>query len=158
MASRPLPPVGFRFNVNFFDATTGTPFTQRDGPDACFQSVSGIRVEFDVDTVNDGSNARYVQKLPKKPNFPNLVLKRGLYVDSAIFAWFNGLLSNANVEVQPLDVEVNLVNEVGDTLLNVRFIKAWPSKWEISDFNAMESSLVLETLELTYQYFQFIQA
>ena len=154
MAKRPLPPVGFRFNVNFFYGGTSDPFTLRDGPDACFQSISGISVEFESETVPDGANARYVQKLPKKPIFPNLVLKRGLLMGSEIFNWVNGMLTHSNVEFQPLNVEVNLINESGDSLLNVLFVNAWPSKWSISDFNAMESSVVIETLELTYQYFQ----
>jgi len=154
MANRPLPPVGFRFNVHFYDSATGGPYTQRDGPDACFQKVSGISVEFGNESVTDGNNARFVQKLPNKPIFPNLVLERGLLYNSDIFKWMNDTLTNNNVAFQPLDIEVQLTNENGDTLMNIRFVKAWPSKWSITDFNAMESSVVLETFELSYQYFK----
>lgn len=156
MARRPTPPVGFHFNVKFYDSTTGQPFTQREGPDACFQAISGISVEFESETVQDGANARYVQKLPKKPVFPNLGLKRGFLVESEIFNWLNQTLTNSEVKFKPLDVEINLVNETGTSLLNVRFIKAWPRKWALSDFDAMTSGLVIETMELTYQYFRII--
>ncbi|MEM6696895.1 MAG: phage tail protein [Bacteroidota bacterium] len=156
MAKRTLPPVGFRFNVNFF-YSDGSPFTERNGSDACFQSVSGISVEYETETVNEGANTRNNQKLPKKPTFPNLVLKRGILLDSAILNWLNLTTLNSQVEFEPLDVEVNLMNDEGDTLFNVRFVGAWPSKWSISDFNAMESGLVMETLELTYKYFRFIK-
>lgn len=157
MAKRSLPPTGYRFGVNFYSGGTSNLFATRDGPDAYFQSISGISVEFETETVNDGANARYVQKLPKKPIFPNLTLKRGVLLNSDILDWVNGMLTNSKVEFEPLDVEVNLMNEEGESLLNIRFIQAWPCKWSISDFNAMESSIVMETLELSYQYFKLIK-
>lgn len=154
MPQQSIPPVGFRFNVNFFSG--GTPFTERDGPDAYFQEVSGISVEFESETVTDGANSRFVQMLPKKPVYPKLGLKRGVLINSNIFRWVTDTLSNAIVEFEPLDVEINLLNESAESILHVRFVNAWPSKWAISDFNAMDSSIVIETFELTYQYFKII--
>ncbi|MEM7373498.1 MAG: phage tail protein [Bacteroidota bacterium] len=157
MGNRSLTPVGFRFDLTFFDSETSERFTDADGPDACFQTVSGIGVEFESETVQDGANARFVQQLPKRPMFPNLGLKRGFLMESKIFQWFNETLSNSEVAFQPLDVELNLKNEAGESLLNMRFVKAWPKKWSLSDFDAMSSNLVIESLELTYQYFRIIK-
>lgn len=157
MAIRTTPPVGFRFAVKFYDSITGMPFTKREGPDACFQSVSGISVEFESETVQDGANARFVQKLPKKPIYPNLGMKRGFLVESEIFNWLNEALTNSEVRFRPLDVEVNLINESGESLLNVWFTKAWLQKWSLSDFDAMTSGLVIESIEMTYQYFRIIK-
>ncbi len=157
MADRTLPPVGFRFEVKFYYSDTKGLFIDQNGPDATFMEIGGLGVEFESETVEDGANARHVQQLPKKPVFPNLVLKRGLLIHSEIFDWFNSMLIGSTVEVIPLDVEVNLTNEEGNTLMSFLFAKAWPKKWSISDFNANESSIVMETVELTYQYFQIIK-
>lgn len=157
MATRSIPPVGFRFNINFFFGGTPTPFTGREGPDAYFQSVSGISVEFESEPVQDGANSTFVQVLPKKPIYPKLVLKRGVLINSEIFKWITDQLGNASVTFQPLDVEVSLLNENSESILNFRFSQAWPSKWSLSDFNAMESGVVIETLELVYQYFKIHQ-
>ncbi len=153
MARSSLPPVGFRFELKFFESETQAPFIDSEGPDACFQEVSGMSVEFEVESVADGASPS-VPKLPKKPVFPDLVLKRGLLLESKILSWIFTLLEDSQMEVTPLDVEVSLKNEEGQPLLNFRFYKAWPKKWGISDFNAMDSGLVIETLELSYEYFK----
>ena len=33
------------------------------------------------------------------------------------------------------------------------FINAWPVKWSISDLKATENAILIETLELSYDYF-----
>jgi len=33
-------------------------------------------------------------------------------------------------------------------------IDAWPKKWSVSDFNAQENSIVVETIDLSYKYFK----
>ena len=153
MPRNSLPPVGFRFDLKFFDARTKAPYVATDEPDASFQEVSGLSVDFEVQTVKDG-NLPTVLKLPVKPVFPDLVLKRGLLLETQILTWIFSLLRDSSMQVQPLELELSLKNEVGDPLINFRFFNAWPKKWSLGDFNAMESSLVIETLELSYQSFE----
>jgi len=158
MAKLHVPPVSFRFEVKFYhsDPAKGA-FVDSDDPDARFQEVSGLSVEFETEEAEDGANARYVQRLPKKPKFRNLVLKRGLLLNSKIFNWFNDLLTNSDLQIVPLNAVVSLKNEESQTLLKFTFVKAWPQKWALSDLNAMQSELAIETIELTYQYFQINQ-
>jgi len=33
-------------------------------------------------------------------------------------------------------------------------IQAYPLKWSVSDFKASDNSIVVETIELAYQYFE----
>lgn len=157
MARQDNPTVGFRFSVNFTDPETNGPYLEQDGDDACFQKVSGISVEFETETVTDGNNTRFVQKLPKKPIFPNLVLERGLLLNSGLLHWIKSTLDNNQVDFKPLNADVKLRNELGEPLMQFRFINAWPVKWTLTDFNAMESSIVMETFELTYQYMTFLE-
>ncbi|MEM8901563.1 MAG: phage tail protein [Bacteroidota bacterium] len=148
-----LPPVGFRFDLKFFDSKTKAPFIEGDGPDGSFQSVSGISIEFEVQNVKEGSSPA-VPKAPMKPIFPDLVLSRGVLLESKILNWVFTLIKDAKMVVTPLDLELTLKNDQGDPLMQFKFFRTWPRKWSISDFNAMESNLVIETLELAYEYFE----
>lgn len=139
------PPVGFHFSVSF-DATV----TDNDG-DARFQSVGGLNVELETETVKEGGENRFVHSLPVRTKYPNLVLKRGMLANSKLINWcidsFNSL------EIKPADLNVSLLNENHEPLKTWKLKHAWPVKWEVGDFNAEENKLVVETIELTYQYF-----
>jgi phage tail-like protein len=56
-------------------------------------------------------------------------------------------------EFMPSDINVILMNEKGDPLRAWNVVHAIPKKWLVSDFNSNESSVVIETMELTYRYF-----
>jgi phage tail-like protein len=53
-------------------------------------------------------------------------------------------------------VQVSLLNEQHQPLKTWKIVNAWPKKWTVSDFNAQENSLVVETLELSYSYYTII--
>ena len=160
MANSIAHPTCFRFSVNFHfgltDLIEDLVFQQND-PDASFQEVSGLSVEYETQIVKDGAIAQFPKKLPVRANYADLVLKRGIIRNSKILNWIISTLGNAQVQIKPANVEVNLLNERGEVILNFHFINAWPKKWSISDFNSMESSLVIETLVLTYDYLKINQ-
>jgi phage tail-like protein len=54
-------------------------------------------------------------------------------------------------------VSVKLLNEEHQPLLAWNVVKAYPTKWAVSDFNASNNAVVVETLQLTYQSFTVIQ-
>lgn len=138
------PPVAFHFLVNFDLKDTGAQ-------EVAFQEVSGISAELEMETYKEGGENRFVHKLPNRTNYPDLVLKRGLLVNSAIRKWIE--LAIYNLEIQPIDVVVKILNEEHEPLQSYAFVNAYPKKWSISDLNAQSSSLVIESMELSYQYF-----
>jgi len=48
---------------------------------------------------------------------------------------------------------VSLLNEQHQPIKTWQIHRAWPKKWSVSDFNAKENSVVVETLELSYSHF-----
>ncbi len=48
------------------------------------------------------------------------------------------------------------MNPEGQALRMWSIIKAYPIKWDPGDFNAEESKIVIESIELTYNYFTII--
>lgn len=139
------PPVGFHFKVEFSDVS-------KSDNDTRFQSVSGLSVEFDVETYKEGGENRFEHALPGRTKYPDLVLKRGYLVkDSDVFKWCNKAFQQR--EFQPANIIISLLNENHEPLKTWNIVGAWPKKWSVSEFNAESNSLVIETLELRYQYF-----
>jgi phage tail-like protein len=148
MAAKPsaggyYPPVGFHFKVEFVGLGNDN--------DVRFQSVSGLSVEYDVETFKEGGENRFDHKLPGRTKYPDLSLKRGLLTESAVIRWCLEAFQNRVFE--PRSVNVTLLNEEHQPLKTWRVVRAWPKKWAVSDFNAQENSIVVETLELSYSHF-----
>ncbi len=138
------PPVGFHFKVEF-----DIPGIANN--DFRFREVSGISLELEEEAVNEGGENRFVHKLPSRARYPDLVLKRGMLTDSTVQKWCREAIQNH--DIQPATVWVTLLNEEHTPLKTYSFNNAWPKKWSISDFNAESSDLIVETLELAYQYY-----
>lgn len=137
------PPWGFYFRVIFG--------ISKDKNDARFQSVSGLSVEYDFETFREGGENRFEHKLPVRTKYADLVLKRGLLTDSTVIGWLTDAFQNRSFT--PTDLSVNLLNEKGEPLQTWNVVHAIPKKWLVSDFNANENSVVIETMELSYRYF-----
>ena len=137
------PPWGFYYRVVFGDS--------KEPNEARFQSASGLSVEYDIEEFREGGENRFVHKLPVRTKYSDLVLKRGMLVDSATVKWFLAAFNDRSFE--PKQVTVTLLSDKGDPLRTWNVVHAVPKKWTVSDFNANENSVVVETLELTYQYF-----
>ncbi len=140
------PPVGFSFWVSFE--------ISNDTVDIAFQDVAGIGRELQTEDIIEGGENRYTQKLPTRASYTPLVLKRGMVVKSALTEWAKEAIEN--LDIKPATVLVALLNENKEPLIAYQFINAYPLKWSVSNFNAETSSLVIESLELYYQYFKVI--
>jgi phage tail-like protein len=96
--------------------------------------------------------------LPKRAKYPNLVLKRGLLKDTALLKWIRDAMNTYFIalvyDFKPADITITLLDEsdIAVAIWNVK--QAYPVKWSTSDFKASENSIVVETLELAYQYFE----
>ncbi|MCI5132904.1 MAG: phage tail protein [Candidatus Electrothrix sp. EH2] len=119
--------------------------------DVRFQSVSGLSVEYDMEDYKEGGENRFVHKLPVRTKYADLVLKRGMLEKSEVISWC--LDAFRDREFKPADINVILMNEKGKPLRTWKVAHAVPKKWLVSDLNANESSVIIETMELTYRYF-----
>lgn len=142
------PPVGFHFKVEFL----GLPgVTQQEN---LFQEVGGLSVDIQTEDVKSGGENRFTYKLPTRAQYPNLVLKRGLLVDSAVISYLNDAVNT--MEVTPITVHISLLNAAHEPLQTYSCINAYPLKWSLDNFNAGESKVVVESMEWYYQYFKIL--
>jgi len=139
------PPVSFYFRVSFNGIGSSTIDTQ-------FQSVGGLSVEMQTETVAEGGENRFEHVLPIRSKYNDLTLKRGLFKDSDLIQWcFDAFESTI---IKPVTLDISMLNEEGDPLFTWNVIHAWPKKWSVSDLNAESSAVAIESLELHYRYFR----
>lgn len=142
------PPVGFHFKVEFL----GIPgVTDQDNR---FQEVGGLSVDIQTEDIKSGGENRFTYKLPTRAGYPNLTLKRGLLVDSAVIGFITDAINT--MEVTPITIQVTLLNENHEPLQAYSCVNAYPLKWSLDNFNANDSKIVVESMEWYYQYFKIL--
>lgn len=140
------PPVSFHFKVEF--NLSGVNGQDRE---ARFQEVTGFTKEVTVEEFKEGGENRYAHRFPSPAKYPNLVLKRGVLLNSKLIDWCFDAIDN--FIFQPVDLTVTLLNEKHQPLIAWNFVGAYPLKWSTTDLKAQDNSLLIETLELAYKYF-----
>ncbi|MCP4666064.1 MAG: phage tail protein [Deltaproteobacteria bacterium] len=145
------PPAGYHFQVVFFiGGLVPNPLDIR------FQKVSGLNVSVDTeDSVANGGENIFVQNLPKHISYDNLVLERGVVIGSLLAVEFN--LTMSTFKFFPSNVLVVALNEHSIPVTGWLFFRAYPVKWSISDLDATQNALIVETMELTYTRFQSLR-
>lgn len=142
------PAVGFHFLVAF-DIFPQTPNDFR------FQSVSGLTVDIETEEFKEGGENRFVHKLPTRTKYSEITLQRGLFVGSGIVLWCRQAIEE--FKFQPTNVLITLLNDMHLPLAAWYVVNAYPVQWSVSDFKAEESSLVVESIKLQYNYFKTIR-
>jgi phage tail-like protein len=150
------PPPAFYFTVTILGSATAISLLT--GIDASFQEISGIEAEVQTEEVAEGGENRFVHRLPKQSRHSNLVLKRGaVYTDSFLSEWFGQTVgSGLSLPVLPQNLLVTLLNASGIPLIAWAFVNAYPVKWNMAAMNSEDNKILIETLELSYNYFERI--
>jgi phage tail-like protein len=146
MAAGYYPNVNFHFLVQF-------PRLDPSGTsiDVAFQSVSGLDSTLETEQIKEGGENRFTHTVPVRRKFGPLILKRGLVGpdQSALTQFLQDVFANDSFD--PLDVvTVQLLDETHQALLTWAMSNVWPLSWKISDLDAMQGGVLIETLELNY--------
>lgn len=154
------PPVGFHFNVRLVSALSLGSGALGGNIDNSFKEVSGITASVKTEKINEGGENRFSYTVPVKNDFSNLVLKRGYVSATSEFGeWvMERMESPMNEPIESKHVMVSLLDSDGDVLTAWFFVSAWPVKSEIGNFDAMENKYLVESMELSYLYFEQIKA
>jgi phage tail-like protein len=139
------PPPGFHFKVEV------QGLLPPNDNDVRFTEVSGLSVEMVTEEVVEGGENRFIQKFPTRAKYPELVLKRGVLVGSSVTDWVRDCIED--FKIAPKDIFVKLLNGDHQPLLTWQIVKAFPTKWTVSDLNSTANTVVVESLTLFYQYF-----
>jgi phage tail-like protein len=138
------PPASFHFRVEFPDISTIEN-------DVLFQSVSGLTATMETETLKEGGENRFSHELPVRNKYSDLVLKRGALTSSEVIKWCRNALESFSFK--PTTVLVHLLNDEHEPLITWNVAHAWPKKWSMADLNAEQNAVLIETLELSYNFF-----
>ena len=140
MADRVDPFRSYRFSVEI-DGITEAYFTEITGIEASYDIMYFMTGDIDNST-----------SLPGLVRNTNITLKQGTTDNMEIFEWFKGEPGMAGA-VERKDVTIKAVDDQQAELAVWTFYDAWPCRYVVSDFNASESAVVIETLEMAYEGF-----
>lgn len=142
-----FPHKGYHFRVAFMIPGAPAP----SSGEAFFQSVSGLDGGFSPQPYTEGGVAGYSHQLTNRSSFGPLVLKRGMTSDKALYKWCEATFHS--MRTVPVNVLVSLLDSKHEPVENWLVIHAIPTKLNTSGLDAESSSVVLETMTMSYQYF-----
>jgi len=118
-------------------------------PETFFKSVGGLRSETEVIPVRAGGANDTTFNLVGGVKWGPLVLKQGFSKGSALLGWREQWMTPG-----PMTRSSGIIVQL-DTALNPqaawKFSNGWPSKWEVSEFDAGKNELSIETLEISHE-------
>jgi phage tail-like protein len=124
---------------------------------ALFQSLSGMSIKRDVETIRVGGLNNYEVELPGQLSYGHVTLKSGLTSTDFFWKWmvegqYEGYANSKNKVT--LKHRRSTDQGIEQEYLTWDFINAFPVGWSISDLSVNDSnSIVVETLEISFDYF-----
>ena len=119
---------------------------------ASFRKCGGLKSESEVFEYQEGGDNDTVRKLIGPTKASNLVLTKGYVSDPALFKWRDQIAnSGANKIVRRNGSIVALAADGKTELGRWNFRKAWPVRWEMSEFDALRGEAACEVLELAVE-------
>jgi phage tail-like protein len=115
-----------------------------------FTECSGIVVEWDVLTYEEGGLNDHAHKFRGRAKHQNLVLKRGVTYEDNLLAWFLQCQDHAERK----DISIELLGPDGKTVRAWQFLAAFPVKWQGPGLNAGSANAATETLEIAHHGFK----
>ncbi len=141
------PLVGYYFCVTFF-----VYGETKKALDIRFRKVSGIKSEVTTTKVTEGGENLFTHRLPERLSYGNLTLERGYMLGSPMADEIDKVMTQ--FAFSGSNVLVSMLNEKHEPKVNWLFMSAYPVKWSLSDLDAEQGKLAIDTMELAYTRFQ----
>jgi phage tail-like protein len=156
MAVRPKyinPPVSYNFSVAF-GSVNSTPLE-----DTYFSEISGISAELDVEEKKEGGLNDWVYHLPKGSKGSRITLKRGLAsMNSELIKWCFDTIHFDKTQVTTKQMIISLLDkDPKQPRMTWAFYNVLPVKWSMADFNAKESNVAIESIELVFSNMEILK-
>lgn len=140
---------GFKFLV---EISGNANFTR-----AGFQKVTGLSMDTDVVEYREGGDNLTVSKSPGLTKFENLVFTRGMSNDHDAWDWASLVYDNNDLMQEEVFYRSNIIITLhgrdNKPLRRWEVPNAWLAKYQISEFNAEESGVAIETMEIAHEGF-----
>jgi len=121
------------------------------GRNAHFKSVSGLDVSYVPDPHAEGGEPRFKHQLTNRSTWGPLNLERGLIEDVELYAWCTATFNT--MHTIPTNLIVSLLGEDHQPVMSWFVVHAIPIKWSVDGFDATTTKVMIESFQLSYQYF-----
>jgi len=116
-----------------------------------FAEASGLEVDIQPIEYRNGAEDITVRKIPGLKKFPNIVLKRGILGDPALWNWIQEAMDG---KVNRTEGSIVLLDENKQEVMRWNFKRGWPCKWTGPGLNAKNNEIGMETLEICHEGLQ----
>jgi phage tail-like protein len=122
---------------------------------AYFESASGFSNETETveQKVVTSKGVSVIRKIPGQLTWGPLTLTRGVTSDLEMWKW-RKLVIDGKIDDARRNCSLVMFDHGGQEVVRYNFEKCWPSKWTGPDVKADDSSAVIETLEIQYEFME----
>ena len=92
--------------------------------------------------------------MPTGKSYTELKLERGLFEQSFLGIWVRRCIEE--LDFSPAEITIMLLNSQQLPVATWQVHEAIPVSWSVSGFDANSSAIVVESLDLKYESFEFI--
>jgi phage tail-like protein len=129
----------FRFIIEI-DGTTAGGFSEANIPDSTNETVDN----------KNGPKVPQTKELKNLTKIRKLILRRGIMYSMELCEW-RKLVQQGELHQAKKNIVVTLRDEKGNQATKIKFVKTWPTKYEITEPVIKGKEIAIETLELSYQ-------
>lgn len=120
--------------------------------DLAFDQVLLPEIGVEVTEYREGSDPNLAsRKLPGRPYFSNLLLRRGFNGTLALYQWW--LAASRGDSSARRDLLIQLLDEERNPVLRIAFHNAFPARYTFSPLDSLDGSPWVESLELAFDSF-----
>ncbi len=142
MAGRTDPYRNFSFRVEIKGITEGG-----------FNECSFGETTTEVAEYREGTDPAHTRKLSGQTKYGNITLKWGITDDNKLYEWYSKVIEKGALENR-MDIAIVLTDEAGNDKSRWNLEKAWPTKYDPTDFNAKGNDIAIETLEIVTESYK----
>jgi phage tail-like protein len=112
-----------------------------------FREVTGLDAELEVVDFSEGTGGAH-RKLPGRPKYSNIVLKRAFTGDMELYNWFAEF---SETPTERWAGDVVMTDQKHNEVARWNFVNAWPSKVTGPRLNHDNNDVPIESIELVHE-------
>lgn len=131
-------------------------FVEIDGIEiASFSSCSGVSVEVETFSYQEGGLNSRVHTLPTRVKYGPITLKRGMNFGTELYDWFMKCLK-AGAQPDRKNVVIKIYGHLPWLVLReITLVGAWPTKYTGADLTTENGATAVESIEFSYDQFLY---
>jgi phage tail-like protein len=144
----------FNFEISLLDsksALTSIALTTGLAPAAGFLECTGLEATMPAEEYREGGRNGGVLKFPARVAHANIKLRRGVAFDADLWMWHYGFVEGQG---KRRDGTITLLSDEGKPVRIWQFTRGLPVRWTGPAFNALNSQVAIEELEISHEGFR----